>query len=293
MKLSMYDEITNQIISQLEQINPLTDKWQKPWFNIGSAPMNAITKKSYRGINHVILGFKPYSSKFYASYKQWQERDCQVKQGEKGHRIVFWNFTEDEKTGDTYAFLRHYNVFNSEQVTGKFVDNLQDTLNAKLNEHEAIANAESFISSYLEAERIPVKDYDKAFYSPIADVIAMPKLGQFRDVHSYYSTFLHEAAHSTGHNSRLDRPLANPFGSKEYAKEELVAEISAAMLCGHLQLANKPRADHSQYIASWLTILKSDKRFVISAAGKAQKACDYIISKAEKPEIETQETLAA
>jgi antirestriction protein ArdC len=290
-KLNIYDETTQAIISALESAD--IGKFEKPWFNIGIAPLNAISRKPYRGINHVLLGFKPYTSKFYASYKQWKEKDCQVRKGEKGHRVVFWNFTEDKDTGKEYAFLRYYTVFNAEQVTGDYALSLDSSLqNVKLNSNEAIACAESLTGSYLANENIKFINGDRAYYSPATDTICNPKLGQFKDAHSYYSTLLHEMTHSTGHVKRLSRPLANTFGSKDYAKEELIAELGAAMLCGYLGISSTPRKDHAQYISSWLQILRDDKRFVISAAGKAQKACDYIIKAASGIEAQ-EETLAA
>lgn len=290
-KTNIYDETTQAIISALESAD--IGKFEKPWFNIGIAPLNAISRKPYRGINHVLLGFKPYTSKFYASYKQWKEKDCQVNKGEKGHRVVFWNFTEDKDTGKEYAFLRYYTVFNAEQVTGDYAQSLDSSLqNVKLNSHEAIASAETLAQSYLANEQIKLIQGDSAYYNSGSDIICNPQIGQFKDAQSYYATLLHEMTHSTGHARRLNRPLANSFGSKDYAKEELIAELGAAMLCGTLGISSTPRKDHAQYISSWLQILQNDKRFVISAAGKAQKACDYIIKAASGIEAQ-EETLAA
>lgn len=288
MTLSIYDDITNTIIEQLSQVNPLD--YSKPWFNIGTAPYNATTKKSYRGINHIILGFKPFSSKAYASFKQWHDNGCTVNKGSKGSRIVYWNFTEDKDTGKTSAFLRHYTVFNSEQCTGDFARQCEQPLKP-LNTVDDIANANTFTSDYLARESINLINTDVAYYSPSKDIISMPYLGQFTNAQDYYSVLLHEMTHSTGNAKRLNRDLANSFGSKEYAKEELIAELGAAMLCGNLNITNTPRPDHAQYIASWLKVLENDKRFIIQAAGKAQKACDYITqykaSEAQETELET------
>ena len=134
-------------------------------------------------------------------------------------------------------------------------------------------------------ERIPLIEGDRAYYSQsvigASEKISMPKLGQFKDAESFYSTFFHEMGHSTGNETRLKRDLSNGFGSKGYAKEELIAELTAAMLSGSIGLTQKPRLDHAQYIASWLQALKNDNKFVVQAAGQAQKAADYIEKSAE------------
>jgi antirestriction protein ArdC len=108
----------------------------------------------------------------------------------------------------------------------------------------------------------------------------MPELGQFKDPAQYYSVFAHEITHSTGNKNRLDRDLTGRFGDKEYAFEELIAELGSAMICGALGLEQQPRPDHAQYIKSWLTALRNDNKFIISAASKAQKAADFALESA-------------
>lgn len=299
MKTDLYETITNQIIENLESVNP--DNWEKPWFDIGVSPFNAISKKAYRGINHIVLGFRPYASKAYATYNQWAGKKCQVKKGEKGHMIVFWNFKDvrDPDSGEVRksVWLKHYTVFNSEQVEGDFARAIESKPSRELNTLEAMQECESFIAAYLEREKIPVTHEDRAFYRFCeltgAEKIGMPKLGQFSESGAYYATFLHEMTHSTGNAKRLNREKGKSFGSENYAKEELVAELGSAMLCGHLAISQKPRQDHAEYIASWLKALKGDKRFIFSAAGQAQKAADFMIGKQEAQEETEQESVAA
>ena len=284
MTAKVYELVTNAIIEQLEKVQ--ANDWRKPWFNIGSSPMNAISKKSYRGINTIMLSNKPYNSNLYASFKQWKEKDCTVNKGEKGHVVVFWNFGENEDTnGDkhSFAYCKHYYVFNSEQVTGDWARE-QETNKAKLNPNEIHENAQRICDYYLANERIKLGISDRACYSPSEDRIQMPLIGQFKSNEDFYSTFFHEIGHSTGKDTRLKRDLTGRFGSSDYAQEELVAEFTAAMLCGSIALSQTPRLDHAQYIANWLQRLKSDKTYAIKAASQAQKAVDFVNAAVENYE---------
>ena len=218
-----------------------------------------------------------YPKKAFASYKQWAEKECQVKKGSKGFPIVFWSFTENEEAGKKSAFLKQYTVFNVAQVDGDFARKLEQTPEKPLNTIEAIENAETTLHDYLKRENIRLENSDTAAYWPMSDKITHPFIGQFESKESYYSTALHEATHSTGHTNRLSRDLTGGFGSEKYANEELVAELGAAMLCGALGISQTPRPDHAQYIASWLKALKKDNRLIFAASGKAQKACDFIL----------------
>ena len=282
MSNRVYELVTNDIISKLETVNP--SDYQKPWFNIGVSPYNAISKKNYRGVNFIMLGANAYQSKGYTSFKQWQEKDCMVRKGEKSHLAVFWkiNQYEDEDTGKekTVPLLRYYRVFNSEQVDGDFARQMEQQKLRELNELDPIAEADKLIEGYLQGERIKNDWSDRACYIPSLDKIEMPQLRQFRDAQSFYNVFFHEMTHSTGAEKRLERDLSGGFNSKSYAKEELVAELGAAMLCGAINLEQRPRIDHAQYIAGWLTGLRSDPKFVIQASAQAQKAVDYIQQRA-------------
>lgn len=280
--MSVYDIVTQAIIEKLESID--ASNWEKPWFNIGVSPYNAVSKQAYRGMNFVLLSNNPYKSAAYASFKQWQEKGCQVKKGEKSHIVVFWKFSdyENEETGESgkSVLCRYYRVFNSEQVEGEYARKIESEKLAELIDHDPIEAAENLVNHYVLNERLPVKHSDRAYYSQSAfggnQYIGMPLIGQFKSPELYYSTFFHEMGHSTGANNRLARDMTGGFGSKTYAAEELVAELTSAMLCAAVGMDQKPRDDHAQYIKSWLHALKNDKRFIFSAASKAQKAADFI-----------------
>lgn len=287
----VYEMVTEKVTEMLENVN--ASDWEKPWFAIGQSPIN-LQGKPYRGINQLLLANS--GSNVFGTYKGWQEKGCQVRKGEKSHPVVFWKFfrnsgeSQDGETalaGDvTAVMVRYYSVFSGDQVDGEYANQLIEKQKAKLAGHDAISETESFIHNYLRCELLKVKNSDVACYSfsPLtgSEHIEIPRLGQFKTAEHYYSTFLHEIGHSTGNAKRLNRDMGKGFGSKDYAFEELIAELTSAMLSAQLGLSQKPRVDHAQYIKGWLTSLKNDKKFIISAASKAQKAADYITEAAAR-----------
>lgn len=284
MSNKIYQMVTDQIIEQLSKVNP--QDYNTPWFCIGHSPVN-IRGTAYRGINHVLLSHSGFASNIWATFNQWKEKECSVQKGQRSQIVVLWKFfdeTDDNgnSTGKTGAVMtRYYRVFNSEQVEGDFARQVEQKFKDKLKSHDPIHEAQSFVDGYIASERLPVCNSDRAYYaSGIAEHIAMPELGQFLSAEHYYSVFAHEITHSTGNKNRLDRDLSGRFGSKEYAFEELVAELGSAMLCGTLGLEQRPREDHAQYIKGWLKCLRDDNRFIISAASQAQKAADYALDSA-------------
>ena len=204
-----------------------------------------------------------------------------MKKGEKGSQIVFWKSFEIEPQGDnqeaeTRMFARWSTVFNADQVEGFMIPEETATGKAEIMEH-----AESFISG---TSAVIKKGGANAYYDTATDYIALPDMALFRDTvtstatEAYYSTALHELCHWSGAPHRLDRVKGKKHGDAEYAYEELVAELGAAMLCAALGITSGTRADHAQYIDGWLKALKSDKKFIFSAASQAQKAADYLTS---------------
>ena len=284
MSDKIYQIVTDQIIKQLEHVDPAD--YSKPWFCVGHSPVN-LRGTAYRGINHILLSHSGYESNIWATFKQWKEHDCQVRKGERSQMVVLWKFFHeaDEQGNATDktsgVMVRYYRVFNSDQVEGDHARAAEQKLKDKLLQHDPIAEAQSFVDGYMETERLPLRNSDVAYYrGGIAEHIAMPELGQFHSPEHYYSVFAHEITHSTGNKNRLDRDLSGGFGSKPYAYEELIAELGSAMICGSIGLEQKPREDHAQYIKSWLRALKDDNKFIISAASKAQKAADYALDSA-------------
>ena len=275
--MDIYKEVSDRIIAEMETgLIP----WQKPWVASGGCVSYA-TGKPYSLLNQMLLG-RPGE---YATFKQIQAAGGYVRKGEKAHMVVFWKWieTEDEETGEKkeIPFLRYYNVFHIDQCEGlkpKHMKPLPQTINAD-------QKAEDIICGYLKTSGVKLnhEQGDRAFYSPSADSITLPLLAQFKEIAEYYSTAFHEMIHSTGHMSRLNRLEKTAFfGTEAYSKEELIAEIGASALVNHagLETANSFR-NNTAYVQNWLQVLKNDKKFIVSAAGKAEKAVDMILGEAE------------
>jgi len=271
--MDIYAEITNRIMEQMENgVIP----WRKPWVAAGSAISHA-TGKSYSLLNQMLLG-RPGE---YATFKQIQAAGGHVRKGEKSSMVVFWKWIEqeDEETGEKkeIPFLRYYNVFHIDQCEGLSTKHLQ-----KLPESaSADQTAETIITGYIQRSGVKLQheEGDRAFYRPSSDSITLPLLAQFHHTAEYYSTAFHEMVHSTGHKSRLDcLDKTAFFGSEAYSKEELIAEIGAAALvnASGLETASSFR-NSTAYIQNWLSVLRDDKRFIVSAAGKAEKAVKLIL----------------
>jgi antirestriction protein ArdC len=276
--------VTDQIIKQLESVDPAD--YSKPWFCVGHSPIN-LRGTAYRGINHLLLSHSGFASNIWATFKQWKEADCQIIKGEKSQIVVLWKFFkeadgEGNATDKTAGVMtRYYRVFNSGQVEGDTARNAEQKFKDKLKSHDPISEAQAFVDGYVSNERLPVRASDRAYYAAgIREHIAMPELGQFKSAEHFYSVFAHEITHSTGNVNRLKRDMTGRFGDKAYAFEELVAELGSAMICGAIGLEAKPREDHAQYIKSWLSCLRGDNKFVISAASHAQKAADFALESA-------------
>ena len=224
-----YDVVTESIIKQLERgVAP----WRKPWRT--EMPANLVSKKEYRGINIFLLACQGYGSRYWLTYRQAQALGGNVKKGEHGTQVVFWKIGEFRKenaeTGEIEnrksILLRYYTVFNLEQCEGIKSPEPAPVINP-------IEQCESIVRSMPNP---PGFEQDsRACYRPSIDTVGMPARSAFHSAEEYYSTFFHELTHSTGHPSRVGREGImnhNPFGSEDYSKEELVAEMGAAMLCG-------------------------------------------------------------
>lgn len=283
MSKSVYEMVTDRIINQLEQgIIP----WEKPWTGLQSGAFNRISKKPYSLLNQMLLKHDGE----YASFKQWAELGGHIKQGEKSEIIVFWKIQpiEEEKEDGSkevwqLPLLRYYNVFHISQVEG--VEPLQTDRHSDI---EPIEEAEKILNDYINREHITIEHTasNKAYYSPSKDLIHLPLLEQFKRQEEYYSTAFHEATHSTGHKTRLDRlgtglQVAS-FGSENYSKEELVAELGSATILNMLGIeTDKSFRNSTAYIQNWLSVLKSDVKFIVSASSKAEKAVKYILNEAQ------------
>jgi antirestriction protein ArdC len=224
-----------------------------------------------------LLASNGYGSPYWLTYKQATERGGYVRKGEHGTRIVFWKIgtreTEDAD-GDTIErksiLLRYYTVFNVEQCDGIPVPEAVPVVNP-------IEKCERIVR---QMPNPPAMQQDgRAWYRPSTDTVGMPSRSAFNSAEEFYSTLFHELTHSTGHTKRVGRDGSeklNAFGSEPYSKEELIAEMGAAMLCGVAGIERKTLSNSAAYLKSWIDVLKSDSHMVVSAASQAQKAADYI-----------------
>lgn len=282
---SVYEIVTERIMTQLEQgVIP----WRQPWTS--HRAVNWKTQKPYRGINAFLL-----QSGEYATWKQIQEAGGKVKKGAKSQIVVLWKWieVEDKDTHETekIPFMRYYTVFEiNTQVEG-----LQSKREAESFEHDSIGACERIVEEYPEKPEIRFAS-DRAYYRPSADFISVPPLNDYKVSEEFYSTLFHEMVHSTGHEKRLKREgitHLDKFGSPQYAREELIAEMGAAMLCARARIDNTTVENSAAYIASWLRTLKDDKRLVVTAASQAQKAADHILGEAFEDIPADEQTTAA
>ncbi len=282
MQKDLYQEVTDQITAML---NAGVVPWRSPILGRGSAghPQNLESKKHYRGVNVFLLAFtawtRGYGSSFWLTFNQARQRGGAVRKGEKASLVVFWKQyeLEDKATGElkTVPVMRHYNVFNAQQCDGIEVP---DAVPFVPTDFKPIDAAQAIVDGYANAPAIE-HGGQQAFYRPSTDTVRMPEPERTATVEEYYSTLFHELGHSTGHVSRLDRHFDTapmPFGSPDYGKEELVAELTAAFLSGHAGICPVVIENQAAYLQGWLTQLKNDKRLVITAAGAGQKAADWI-----------------
>ena len=278
MKKDIYEMVTDRIIEQLEKG---VVAWQKPWTGVHDGAYNRISNKPYSLLNQMLLS----KTGEYASFKQWTELGGHIRKGEKAEIVTFWKIqpieeeNEDgEKVTKQIPLLRYYNVFHISQVEGvepKSID---------LNELQPIEEAERIKIEYMKREHIKIleKVTDKAFYSPLLDYIQIPCKEQYQNIEEFYSTLFHEMTHSTGHKVRLDREDVKDCmykGDENYSKEELCAELGSAFLINKLGIESSKSFNNSTaYIQSWLRVLRNDKKFIISASSRAEKAVKYILN---------------
>jgi antirestriction protein ArdC len=271
MKTDIYQIITEKLISSLEKgVNP----WRKPWKG-GGIPRNAITGRGYSGINYFLLS--AHGGGKFLTYKQAQGLGGSVRKGEKGCPVVFWNWIEKEKNGktDKIPFLKYFTVFSVEQCEG--LEFPSEEGEEKLD-FIPIESAEETIAKTGADIR---HGGNQAFYVPLFDHIALPKRESFNDIASYYGTAFHELIHWTGHTSRLARKgieTVAPFGSAIYSKEELIAEMGAAFLCGQHGI-DSTIENSAAYLQGWIKALKGDSKLALQAASAASKAADFILGK--------------
>jgi antirestriction protein ArdC len=278
--VNVYEIITDRIIKQLESG---AAPWRKPWS--AKLPVNLMSQKPYRGLNVLTLASQGYPSRFWLTFNQANKLGGHIRKREKSSPVIYWNIgeereyrTRDGQTRTSKPFLLRYsNVFNLSQTEGI---NLTASALQETRTNNPIEDCERIVAEM--PNKPALEQSDKAWYAPGRDVVGMPSIGLFRSSEEYYSTFFHELTHSTGHASRIGRDgfeFVQSFGSESYSREELVAEMGAAMLCGFTGIENRTIENSAAYLRTWIERLKSDSRLIVTAASAAQKAADYILGK--------------
>jgi antirestriction protein ArdC len=286
MRTDLYERITDRIVSDLEQG---VRTWLAPWSVEHAAgritrPLRA-NGIPYQGINVLELWsaavLKGHAAPIWMTFKQALELGAHVRKGEQGWQVVFVSkisrTERDAETGEEnprqIPFMRSYTVFNVEQIEG-LPAHYYAVSAPSIDPVQRNARAEAFLAATGAEVR---HGGNRAYYSRASDVVQMPPFETFRDPESYYATRAHETTHWTRHPKRLAREFAQKrWGDEGYAMEELVAELGAAFLCADLDLTPEVRDDHAAYIATWITVLKNDKRAIFTAASHAQRAVDFL-----------------
>ncbi|MFG1342494.1 ArdC family protein [Xanthobacter autotrophicus] len=290
-KLDVHQEVTDRIVAAIETAGPYEMPWIKSRSGSFARPVNIASGNPYNGINILSLWIaaqsSDYASPVWGTYRQWQQRGAQVRKGEKASLVVFYKSIEtdeaDTAEGDDgepsqqRLIARASHVFNAAQVEG-FTPPAEASL-PEAAAFDPIAHAEAFA----KATGVVITEAgDEACYEPLSDMIRMPERRRFTGTattspaEGFYSTLCHELVHWSGAKHRLDRDLSTRFGSEAYAMEELIAELGAAFLCADLSITPEPRMDHASYIASWLKVLKDDKRAIFTTAAKASQAAAWL-----------------
>jgi antirestriction protein ArdC len=284
-------EIRSRVTARImEALKAGTPPWRRPWRESADMgfPTNALTKKSYRGINVLLLQAQGFASKHWATYQQWQNIGGQVMKGERATKIVFYKpfsksvINDDgEEEKEDFFVLREYSVFNAEQCKDPAI---------KL----PTATAPNFVDFEPAEEAIKATGADirfggnRAVYRVEQDYIQLPPKVSFISEREYYGTVTHEVSHWSGHESRLNRLGKNvSFGSAAYAFEELVAEIAGCFMCTELNLPqSEDLTNQNAYLANWLQVLQGDNGAIMRAASQASKAVDFILAFSRKVESE-------
>ena len=283
----LYTEITAKVISLMETHGA---NWSKPWVDTAgssSLPTSISTGNQYTGINTVLLWAAGRTDSRWGTYKAWTEKGCQVRRGETATHIIFFKSlgikekqADGSSTDKTIPLLKSFAVFCADQVDGlPVIEQAQPETDAEADAR--IAMALNFVARAGANIEI-LTGSARAYYSSTIDKIVVPAASDFigtstsTPVEAFAGVVLHELVHWTGHKNRLARTFGTSHGDADYAKEELVAELGATFLCADLGISTEPRADHAQYLSSWLQVLKDDKRLIIRAASQASKAAAYL-----------------
>lgn len=305
-KVDVYQKVADEIIASLEAG---TVPWHQPWAVRGGQHRSVNGNRPYRGINPFLLEMtrqaEGYTSTYWLTYRQAEKLGGHVRKGERSQFVILWDFIPEKKGGKPVLtkagkpkmipVLRYFSVFNVEQTEGctfpRFVTEVREAPT-----FEPIAEAQRIVDDMPNPPSIGYGG-NEAFYAPAMDHVQLPLREQFESPEAFYAALFHELSHSTGHETRLNRRGPDEdrtFGSHDYGREELVAEMGSAFLQAHAGIETQ-RDQSAGYIANWLVAIKADPKAVVIAAGKAQKVADYILGTtvaAEETETEQQAVAA-
>jgi antirestriction protein ArdC len=274
MKNQSYERITERIVNLLEQG---TVPWHKPWKVNTGMPRNLVSKKPYRGINVFLLMAMSYESPHWLTFRQAIQLGGNVKKGEKSCPVVFWKRmqSDDVESGELRKapLLRLYHVFNAAQCEG---------LKGAPEEVPMPVTKPAEIVAKMPQPPAVKHGMAQAFYSPTDDCVGMPERERFDSEAHYFATLFHELVHATGHEKRLKRASIterNGFGSNPYCKEELIAELGSAFLCGYANIVDRTIDNSAAYLEGWLKQFQNDRTLIVYAAAQAQKAADFILGR--------------
>ena len=301
---NIFVEVTEQIIRLLESHQ--AGKYQKCWINItdGQAPNNPYSNIRYKGVNPFILSmantFEGFSFNRWLTFLQVQMLGGKIIKGSHATNIYFKNYQAFDKSGKPVkvdinkltfeerqnlkikGFLKRYHVFNLAQIEG-LGEAFYQFENMPENKIDLDTAAENLIVA--SGAEIRHMNINRAYYRHGGEIdeIHLPKREQFKTTQGYYETVFHELSHWTGHESRLNRQPVFEDAEKNYAFEELVAELSAAYILAGLGVSMQI-SNEAAYIESWLQCLNDDNFFIIRAASQATKAADFILNLKEVTE---------
>jgi antirestriction protein ArdC len=285
-RASLYDEITDKIIAELEVGRV---PWVQPWGTDAAKaqlaiPRNASTDRQYSGINILILWGaaieRGFTGQSWLTFRQALSLGGHVRKGERGTTVVYADrfvpkdeklrAREDGEEAQAIPFLKRFTVFNTDQCE-KLPDNI-----ATARPPPQLGMIEPTVEALIKASGITFHiGGDRAFYAPAEDYVQVPPPQAYFEPINWHRTALHELGHATGHRSRLNRDQSGSYGTKKYAFEEMVAELCAAFGCASLGIV--PTVRHADYVGAWLEILREDNRAIVRAASQASKAADYLL----------------
>lgn len=288
-----FDFVTNKLIAIMEAAKEKGEQWDMPWHKRAgewSRPVNALTKKEYNGINVLALSLSPYKSNVWATKKQWIKLGFKTKGIDAQYSVAKWTpatfIRENEETGEEEVITgkrgwwKHSMVLNAEQV------GYEEEFTPIPSDVEGAENIE-LLERFAASTGIETRHGgNAAYYSPVGHYVQIPLMEQFKATKyssatvNYYCTRFHEYMHATSHPTILNRQLGKRFGDKQYAREELIAELGASFLCAALNVTLEPRADHAQYLNSWIAALKGDNQLIFTVTNQAKNGANWLLEKA-------------